>query len=148
MKDADNGGAAMPGRDDQLDDSIAVRAVERGGRLVEQQDRVPGDQAASDIDAAAVRRPRRSPAAAPTCGAGSRARRAGTRPARAPLPDRRRAAERLGHQVERRDARDDAEKLADETDRPPPHIEHDTRRGPAISTPVEVADQDVTRLAR
>ena len=36
---------------DQLDDDGAVGGVERGGGLVEQQDRVVGDEAAGDVDA-------------------------------------------------------------------------------------------------
>ena len=36
---------------DQLDDAVAVARIERGGRLVEQQDRVVDDQRAGDVDA-------------------------------------------------------------------------------------------------
>ena len=36
---------------DQLDHHLAVAGIERGGRLVEQQDRMVGDEAARDVDA-------------------------------------------------------------------------------------------------
>jgi hypothetical protein len=51
VEDADQRGAARQCLVDQSDHDGAVVGVERGGRLVEQQDRIVGDEAARDVDA-------------------------------------------------------------------------------------------------
>ena len=47
----DHGGAATAGFIDEFGDALGIGGVERGGRFVEQQDRLVGDQAARDVDA-------------------------------------------------------------------------------------------------
>ncbi len=51
MEDAEEGDARLLLLLDHCNDDFAVLGVERGGRLVEKQDRVVGDEAARDVDA-------------------------------------------------------------------------------------------------
>jgi hypothetical protein len=51
VKDAEDGHAGRLALVDQVDDHAAVRGVERGGRLVEQQDGMLADEAPGDVDA-------------------------------------------------------------------------------------------------
>ena len=56
-------------------------------------------------------------------------------------------AQRLGNQVERRDARDHSQELADEAQRPPAHVEHEGgRRGSHVHHAPGMPDQDVPLL--
>ena len=101
---------------DQLDHDGAIGRVERGGRLVQQQDRQIGDEAARDVDALLL-----------AAGEGRRRQRpqplGNVEPAqqRAGLLARLRARDavrdqRLGHHVDRGDARHRAQELADIAD--------------------------------
>src|SRR6185437_10820542 len=51
MHDRDHGDAVAFLLIDQLDHDRAVRRVERGGRLIEEQDRKLGDKSTGDVDA-------------------------------------------------------------------------------------------------
>src|SRR5258707_15322490 len=50
VEDADQSAAGIAALRDQLDDAVAIVGVERGGRRIEQEDRVVADQRAPDID--------------------------------------------------------------------------------------------------
>src|SRR5690606_9112352 len=51
VKDAQQGGTALAGLLDQLDDDGTIAGIERGGRLVEQQDRMARREGARQVDA-------------------------------------------------------------------------------------------------
>ena len=132
---------------DQLDDAVAVARIERGGRLVEQQDRVIDDQRARDVDplllAAREGGRRQLPQALrdveqgeQELGAIARLGRVGAQPQQG-----------LGHDVDGGDARDHAQELADEAHGAAAHVEHGARLGvDKLGPGVVVMDADRARV--
>ena len=130
VEDAEQGDALALLACDHLDDHLAVLGVERGGRLVEQQDRMRRDEAARDVDAlllaAGEGRGRQAPEPLRQVEAAQAIRGPGSRAASRVLAARH---QRLGDDVERRDARHRAQELADIADRVAAHGKHGARAG-------------------
>ena len=144
VEDADDRRAGVAALADQVDHAVAVGDIERGGRLVEQQHRIVGDEPARDVDAlllaAGEGRGRQRPQ--PLGDAEQAQQELGTR-RRASLGIAPSRTHRLGHHVERGDARDDAQELADEAHGVAAHVEHDARLGARQVDPViAMAHQD------
>lgn len=114
---------------DHADDDFTIDRVERGGRFIKQQHRMAGDEAARDVDALllAAREGgrRKQPQLFRQVEAGKQFARLAARD----FPVLAQRHQRLGHNVERRDARHGAQELADIADGVAAHGKHGARAG-------------------
>ncbi len=147
VEDTDDRRAGFAALADQVDHAVTVGGVERRGRLVEQQDRIVGDQRAGDVDplllAAGEGRGRQGPQS-----------RGNAEQAEQELGTATRFVQRsaaphhwLGHDIDGADPRDHAQELADEADGMAANIERDAGLGadqldPPLSPGVAMADLD------
>ncbi len=149
MEDAEHGDALLLLGLDEVHHDRAVLRIERSCRLIEQQYRMIGDEAASDIHALlfAAREGRRRQGPQPFRKIELRQKFAGA-VERCLTVDATRN-QRFGNHIDCRNARQRAQKLADIADRIAAHRQHFTRIGSGkIDKPVGMADHDRAAIDR
>ena len=148
MHDGDDRRAAPFLLGHQFDDDCAVAGVERSGRFVQEEDRQIGDEAACDIDTllltAGERRRRQRPEPLRNVEPSKQIGRLAPRG----LPRQPGDDQRFRDHVDRRYARNSAQKLADITQRISAHRQNAARlRGGDIERGAALADQDAACVA-